>query len=100
MREIVLALEVDHRLVEVEEGRFHRDKVETVDPEFVRVTTRVLAVGLFVITIGTVALYLAFRSFGDPSERSGANGLRMLLAAVAFILVFCLVLLRWSVVRQ
>ena len=72
-----------------------------MDPEFVRVTTRVLAIGFIVLTIGTVALYLAFRSFGDQSEeRSGARGLRMLLAAVAFILVFCLVLLRWSVVRQ
>jgi hypothetical protein len=59
-----------------------------VDPEFVRVTTRVLAIGFIVLTIGTVALYLAFRSFGDLSEeRSGARGLRMLLAAVAFILV-------------
>ncbi len=65
-----------------------------------RVTTRVVAIGLFVVSIGTVALYLAFRSFGDPKERSGASGFRMLLAAIAFILVFCLVLLRWSVVRQ
>jgi heme/copper-type cytochrome/quinol oxidase subunit 2 len=74
--------------------------VPIVDPEFVRVTTRVLAIGFIVLTIGTVALYLAFRSFGDPRERSGAHGLRMLLGAVAFILVICLVLLRWSVVRQ
>lgn len=73
---------------------------KAVDPEFVRVTTRVLAIGLFIITAGTVALYFAFRAFGEPGERSGTNGLRMLLAAVAFILVFCLVLLRWSVVRQ
>ena len=65
-----------------------------------RVTLRVLAVGLFVLATGTVALYFAFRAFGDPSERSGATGLRMLLGAVAFILVMCLVLLRWSVVRQ
>lgn len=71
-----------------------------MDPEFIRVTTRVIAIGLFVTVIGTVALYFAFRAFGEPGERSGANGLRMLLAAVAFILVFCLVLLRWSVVRQ
>lgn len=65
-----------------------------------RVTTRVVAIGLFVTAIGTVALYFAFRSFGDPKERSGANGLRMLLAAVAIIIVFCIVLLRLSVVRQ
>jgi len=71
-----------------------------VDPEFVRLTTRVLAVGFFVLGIGTVALYFAFRAFGEPGERTGAHGLRMLLAAIAFILVFCLVLLRWSVVRQ
>jgi heme/copper-type cytochrome/quinol oxidase subunit 2 len=71
-----------------------------VDPEFVRVTTRVLAIGIFIVAIGTVALYFAFRSFGDPKERSGAKGLRMLLGAIAFIIVFCLVLLRWSVVKQ
>ena len=71
-----------------------------MDPEFVRVTTRVLAIGLFVVAAGTLALYFAFRSFGDPNERSGAAGLRMLLGAIAFILVFCLVLLRWSVVKQ
>ena len=65
-----------------------------------RVTTRVVAIGLFVTAIGTVALYFAFRSFGDAKERSGANGLRMLLAAVAIIIVFCIVLLRLSVVRQ
>ena len=65
-----------------------------------RVTTRVLAVGFIVLTLGTGALYLAFRSFGDPAERSGVQGLRMLLGAIAFILVICLVLLRWSVVRQ
>jgi hypothetical protein len=100
MRRIVLALEVNHRLIEVEERRVHRDSFETVDPEFVRVTTRVLAIGFIVLTVGTVALYLAFRAFGDQGERSGATGLRMLLGAVALILVFCLVLLRWSVVRQ
>lgn len=71
-----------------------------MDPEFVRVTTRVLAIGLFVLAVGTVALYFAFRSFGEAEERSGVGGLRMLLGAVAFILVICLVLLRWSVVRQ
>lgn len=71
-----------------------------MDPEFVRVTTRVLAIGLFVTAIGTVALYFAFRAFGNPEERSGAGGFRMLLGAIAFILVICLVLLRWSVVRQ
>ena len=71
-----------------------------MDPEFVRVTTRVIAVGLFVLAIGTVALYFAFRAFGDPGERTGTNGLRILLAAIGVIIVFCIVLLRWSVVRQ
>ena len=71
-----------------------------MDPEFVRVTTRVVAVGLFVIVVGAVGLYFAFRAFGDERERSGVAGLRTLLAAAAFILVCCLVLLRWSVARQ
>ena len=65
-----------------------------------RVTTRVLAVGFFVLAIGTVALYFAFRAFGGAGERTGTNGLRMLLGAIALIILFCMVLLRWSVVRQ
>jgi heme/copper-type cytochrome/quinol oxidase subunit 2 len=82
------------------ERRFHRDSVGRVDPEFVRVTIRVVAIGLIVLAIGTIALVIAFRAYGDERERSGAAALRTLLAAVAFILVCCLVLLRWSVVRQ
>jgi len=67
----------------------------------VRVTLRVLAVGFFVLGIGTVALYFAFRAFGELGERTaGTKGLRMLLAAIAVIIVFCIVLLRLSVVRQ
>ncbi|HEX3107639.1 MAG TPA: hypothetical protein VHU41_01010 [Thermoanaerobaculia bacterium] len=62
---------------------------------------RVLAIGFFVLGIGTVALYFAFRSFGELGERTaGTKGFRMLLAAIAVIIVFCIVLLRLSVVRQ
>ena len=71
-----------------------------MDPEFVRITSRVLAVGGIVIILGAVALFFAFRAFGDERERSGAAGLRALLMAVGFILVCCLILLRWSFVRQ
>ena len=71
-----------------------------LDPEFVRVTSRVVAVGGIVLALGTVALFFAFRAFGDERERSGAAGLRALLAAVAFILVCCVILFRWSVVRR
>jgi hypothetical protein len=71
-----------------------------VDPEFVRVTSRVMAVGGIVVVLGAVALFFAFRAFGREGEESGGSGLRMLLGAVAFILVCCLILLRWSFVRK
>ncbi len=69
-----------------------------LDPEFVRVTSRVMAIGLFVITLGTLALLFAFRSFGQANERSDFRPFVVLLAAAFFILVCCLVLLRWSFV--
>ena len=70
------------------------------DAEFVRVTTRVLAVGGVILALGTVALFFAFRAFDEKHGRSGAAGLRALLMAVAFILVCCVILFRWSIVRR
>ena len=70
-----------------------------MDPEFVRVTTRVVAIGLIVISLGTVALYVAFRSFGESNERGDFKPFAILIASALFILVICLVLLRWSLVR-
>lgn len=69
-----------------------------LDPEFVRVTSRVMAIGLFVVTLGTLALVYAFRSFGQAKERSDFRPFAILLAAAFFILVCCVILLRWSFV--
>lgn len=71
-----------------------------MDPEFVRVTSRVLAIGLTIVTIGTVALFIAFRSFGRADERQDFRPFVMLLAAAFFILVLCVILLRWSFVAR
>jgi hypothetical protein len=67
-----------------------------MDPEFVRVTSRVMAVGLIVVTLGTLALFYAFRSFGEAKERQDFRPFAILLGAAFFILVCCVVLLRWS----
>jgi hypothetical protein len=96
MRRVVLALEVDHRLVEVEERRDHRGNVAAVDPEFVRVTARVMAVGLAAVGIGTIALYIAFRAFGASEERRDFGAFAVLVGAALLILLVCLILLRWS----
>jgi hypothetical protein len=98
VRRIVLALEVDHRLVEVEERRNHRGNVAAVDPEFVRVTSRVVAVGLAAITIGTVALYIAFRAYGAAEERRDFGAFTVLVGAALLILLVCVLLFRWSLV--
>lgn len=74
--------------------------MSALDPEFVRVTSRVMAIGLIVISLGTVALYVAFRSFGEAKERSDFKPFVILIGAVVFILVCCLVLLRWSFAGQ
>jgi len=71
-----------------------------MDPEFVRVTSRVLAIGLGIVTIGTIALFFAFRSFGQAKERQDFRPFLTLLAAAFFILVLCIILLRWSFVAR
>jgi hypothetical protein len=67
-----------------------------VDPEFVRVTTRVMAVGLAAISIGTIALYIAFRAFGAAEERRDFGALTVLIGAALLILLVCVLLFRWS----
>lgn len=67
-----------------------------MDPEFIRVTTRVMAIGLMAVTIGTLGLFFAFRSFGAARENRGFAPFAILLGTAVFILLICLVLLRWS----
>lgn len=67
-----------------------------MDPEFVRVTSRVIAIGLLVLSLGTTGLLLAFRKFGQAEESRDFKPFAILIVAVGFILVCCVVLLRWS----
>jgi hypothetical protein len=70
-----------------------------VEPEFTRMMVRVIAVGLFLGGVGTVALVLAFRAFAGEQPRDMRGSLWI--AAVLFlVLVGCLILLRFSFVRQ
>ena len=69
-----------------------------LDPEFVRVTSRVMAIGLIIVTLGTLALVYAFRSFGRAKERADFRPFAILLGAAFFILICCIALLRWSFV--
>jgi hypothetical protein len=64
-----------------------------MDPEFVRIITRVLIIGFVVTGGGATALYFAFRSFGKPGGQRGF----LWLTGIAFvILVICVVLWRLS----
>jgi hypothetical protein len=67
-----------------------------VDPEFVRVTLRVMAVGLGAVGIGTLALYVAFRAFGATEERRDFGAFTVLIGAAILILLVCVILFRWS----
>jgi hypothetical protein len=70
-----------------------------VDPEFTRMLLRVIAVGLVLGGVGTVTLVFAFRAFAGEKPRDMRGSLWI--AAVLFlVLVGCLVLLRFSLVRQ
>jgi hypothetical protein len=71
-----------------------------MDPEFLKVLTRVLIVGGTIGIIGAGALLLAFRAF--DAERSRGSDLRptlLVVSLLAFVLVCCVVLLRLSVAR-
>src|SRR6266498_5404470 len=61
----VLRLQLDHGLVEVEDGGLeasHRGSVQAVDAEFQRIMTRVLLVGGAMGVIAAGALVVAFRA--------------------------------------
>jgi hypothetical protein len=100
----VLRLEIDHRLVEIEDRRgdgrgksrrSSRGSVAHVDPEFQRVLIRVLIVGGMMAALTGIGMFFAFRSFGDRggNRRAPATVMFVLLAVVA---VCCLILLRVS----
>jgi lipopolysaccharide export LptBFGC system permease protein LptF len=65
-----------------------------MDPEFQRVLFRTLAVGGVILAVGATALFFAFRSFGE--EGAERRPFTLIIAVAVFILICCLVLLRWS----
>jgi len=86
----MLRLELDHRFIEIEDGR---GNLTAVDPEFQTILLRVVLVGSVIGIAGAAALVIAFRAFA-PREKSG-TGIRpfvILVGAIAFILVACIVL--------
>ena len=71
-----------------------------MDPEFVRVTSRVIAVGTAVLTLGTIGLVYAFRRFGVAENERDFKPFAILVAVAIFILLLCVGLLRFSFVPQ
>lgn len=65
-----------------------------MDPEFQRIITRVLIVGGAIGVISAGALVVAFRAFAAKEPRDkDFRGTIFVLAAVAFILLCCAVLM-------
>jgi hypothetical protein len=65
-----------------------------VDPHFITLLLRVIAVGGTIAVIGATVLLLAFRAFGKPFR---ANVLIAVL--LVFVFVCCLILMRVSLVK-
>jgi len=90
----MLRLELDHRFIEIED---RRGNLSAVDPEFQKVLLRVLLVGGVIGIVSAAALVVAFRSFGETeSGGPGRKPFIILVAAIAFILIACLVLVVFS----
>ena len=69
-----------------------------MDPEFQRVLVRVVILGLIIGAIGAVGVFLAFRGYDErPSKRRTLGPVMLLL--FGFVLICCLILLRFSFVR-
>ena len=65
-----------------------------MDPHFIALLLRVIAVGGTIAVIGATVLLLAFRAFGKPFR---ANVLIAIL--LAFVFLCCLVLFRVSMIK-
>jgi hypothetical protein len=71
-----------------------------MDPEFVRILSRVALVGGAIIVIGAGGLFLAFRAFGPSESRSRDFRATVLVASVLlFVLISCVLLLRLSLIK-
>ena len=69
-----------------------------VDPEFKKVLLRVVAIGLFFGGISAGVLVVAFRALGSEKPHD-IRGVLWIAALLAFIVVGCIILLRFSFVR-
>jgi hypothetical protein len=88
----VLRLQVDHRLVEVEDRR--RDTFgQAVDPRFQKMLLSVLLIGGTIMLIATTALVIAFRGFEKQTQRS----VILIAFLLAFVLAACMLFLRMSI---
>lgn len=76
---------------------FQRDSVRPVDPEFQRMTLRVLAIGGAIVAVGFTLLYFVFQSFAEKKEQSAPVG--PIIAIAIFVLICCLILLLLSFPR-
>ena len=70
-----------------------------MDPEFTKILWRVVAVGLFFGGISAAVLVVAFRAFGSEKPKD-IRGVLWIVALLAFIIIGCLILLRFSFVRH
>ncbi|HJT18079.1 MAG TPA: hypothetical protein VJ853_11845 [Thermoanaerobaculia bacterium] len=66
-----------------------------MDPEFIKILTRVVIVGGTIGIIGTIALIVAMRAF----RMGDARGALVVAALLFFVLACCIVLLQFSFVK-
>ena len=69
--------------------------------EFLQVMLRTLLVGGTMALVGFTGLFFAFRAFGRADGREGAlRGIVLIIAVLTFVILSCVVLLRFAVYRQ
>jgi hypothetical protein len=66
-----------------------------VDPEFIKILTRVMILGGAIGIIGTIVLILAMKAF----RMGDARGALVIAALLFFVLACCIVLLQFSFVK-
>jgi multisubunit Na+/H+ antiporter MnhB subunit len=69
-----------------------------VDPEFKTILLRVAAIGLVLVSVSVGVLFIAFRSFGSEKPRD-LRPVAWIGLLLAFVLIGCLILMRFSFVR-
>lgn len=70
-----------------------------MDPQFERATIIIVAISLAVFGTGALLLTLAYRAFGT-AKRGDVKHVVLMVAAIAFVLIACVVLLVWSALQR